>query len=333
MNDLRRGWIIMAALAATGPIGMLAAGCGSDATGTGVADGSTDGKVDGRLHADARGDVTQKPDGRTGTDSGKDAVGTDVFHHPDTGLDGGSDGGSDGGADGGHDAHITDAGAPDVKALLYAYPGQVDKAFCQKYASCCGNPANFSVATCIKIYGLVGGAVANLYEAVIDSGHLDFDPSAASNCLARIQALNCAKTTTAQETALVAACAAPVKGTVAVGAAGCKSAWDCKQPAYCDKSVDGGKCAATLGALQACKDTEFSQDCTSLGNAPGSFCGPFGSASPTCLTAEGDGGTCSENLQCLSTFCGNGGTTCVSSESFAVPGDGGTCGFFPPDAG
>jgi len=341
MKCSRRVPFIVCVLAGTVfPLGALAVACSSSSTSTATGpDASSDGTAKADVHVPDASTVDHSvidtgPDSPV-IDAGRDSPVIDAGR--DSSFDAGRDAAADVSIDTGRDVQ-TDAArdalfdAPhdsgiDVHALLVAYPNQVNTAYCQQWANCCGNPSNFNVATCVKDVG-IGGGIGNVSLAVIDSGNIAFDPSAASNCLATINALPCPQTTAAENLALINACAAAMQGTLNVGETGCRSSWDCKQPGYCDRVGDAGTgtCTAILGLLQPCKDSEFSQDCTSLGNAPGAFCGPHGATSPTCLVAEKEGGVCDENAQCNSTLCYN---NCVPAEPFGVPGDGGTCGFFP----
>ena len=339
MKNLRRASIILGVLAGTGgAVGVLSLGCGTDTTGGGAPDsGSADGQKDGQ-HVDSRADVKAADHSvaDTGHDGGRDG-----------GHDAGQDSNTDTGHDSGRDVNIPDVipdRTPDVgkdvvtipdvgtdqQSALAAFPTEVTKAYCQRLKQCCTTPV--SVAACVALFDSpsVGGAVANV-ATMVPSAHVTISPSDRSNCLSTISQLPCGETTTAENLQMVKACTAAINGTLAIGQTGCKSPWDCVQPAYCKQPGDAGTCTALIAPNQPCTDVSFSQDCASLGDVPGFFCGPFNSPTPTCLAAEGDGGACLENAQCLSTYCGASG--CVTSEDFA--GDGGAvlCTLFPPPDG
>jgi hypothetical protein len=341
MKDLRRASMFVAILAGTGvSVAALSVGCSNDETGI-AGDASTDGTADGHALDTGRPDVTRPRD--SGRDTGRDG-GRDTG--ADSGFDAGHDAGQDVTGDAPPDTSSTDAktdtnldapppsdGPVDAGGQVLAYQNLINKTFCERIAQCCNSPQTFSPASCEATYATVGGAVGNVGNAVPTSGHLVLSPSDVSNCIATIDQLPCAATTSQQNLAAIQACAAGLKGTLTMGQSGCLSSWDCVQPAFCKPGSDGGTCVALLGSTDPCTDTDFSQDCNSLGDVPGLFCGPFGSPSPICLSAENTGGVCLENQQCLSTYCGEndaGASVCVTSEVFAPN----YCvGPFPPDAG
>ncbi len=376
MRDLRRASVVVAVLAGTaGLVCIASAGCGTTVNGETV-DAATDGpSKDGRVVDSTRHDVTPGHDalpdvGRdAGRDSGHDTghdvghdtghdtghdVGHDVGHDTghdtghetghDTGHDVGHDTGHDTGHDAGHDAGYDanyDAGHDagwDVSGVIAAFQVQVSQAYCERFFQCCGsNPTWFSVESCTAYFESNEGAFANVGNIVPNSGHVEYVPSAASNCYTAIAVMPCVNFTAAELVQITADCQAAVQGTLTVGETGCESAWDCVQPAYCA----GGQCAALLPMGGVCTDAVYSQDCNPLGNGSGTFCGPYGASPAHCLVAEGDGGICEEDQQCMSTMCATpcgSNWCCSSSATYFIP-DGGpeagnNCYWFPPvDAG
>jgi hypothetical protein len=320
MKNLRRASFVVAALAgAAGSLCVGSVGCSNDDTGVVTDDGGgKDVKVGDAGHIDAKQSHEASSD--AGVDSGFDSTvdsGTDTSAPIDTGVDSHFDSGMD------------------ASQEIAAYPLLVTTAYCQRLAQCCTSASvPISVDDCVSLYEPNGGAIANLATAVATSGHLTYNASAASDCLTRINAIDCDSVDSAENIQLTNACAAGLKGTLSVGGTGCLSSWDCMQPAYCaTPGATTGVCTALLPTGAACTDIVYSEDCNPLGNAIGNFCGPNGATEPKCLAAEDDGGACEENNQCASTICNL--EECAGGFPFATGGDGGTCGYFVPlpDAG
>jgi hypothetical protein len=230
-----------------------------------------------------------------------------------------------------------DAGVDAPTLHLAEYLGAVENAFCGRLAACCDAGAPF-VASCVSAVAPngknPGGVIANLGTLVVDGGHVTFDASAAMACLSAIGDIAPCDTLSAdQHLAITKACAAPIKGTLTIGATGCRSSWDCVQPAYCDGT---GACRSLHPSDAACGDRVLSQDCSSLGNTPGTFCATVtaGMDGGTCLAAAPDGGACTAgDVSCQSFLCSDDGKTCVSASPFASTGSGGVCLAFAGDGG
>jgi hypothetical protein len=313
MRVLSQGWVVLGAMVGTSATLLIAApGCGGDDSGTG--DASADHTSDGTT-SDHTGHDSP-------TDASADRVGSDAT---DGGLEGNSDSGDSGP---GFDAEA-----------LYAFPGAVNAAYCQRLAFCCdgADSGAFQLNACISALapsGWLGVSLASVHD-----GHLDFDSTQAGKCLSDIAAIDCMTVTSTSIEAQIASCGEAMVGKLSIGTAGCTSSWDCTPPSYCDNAgtdAGSGTCQALKTVGTKCRDLKYSTDCSELGlGHPEDYCGPS-DGGDTCQAELVNGTPCYGNFQCESQICDFATSECQPSTVFSDPGvPFGLCAFFntSPDAG
>ncbi len=326
MRNLARVPAILGALVgASGVLACALVGCGGDNTvGGDGGDSSTDGTNPDGTNPDGTKPDGNKPDGNK-PDGKKDAPSTDS---PADATDAGDAG------DAPEEADVTSTDA----AALYAFPNAVNTAYCTRLAFCCdgADAGAFQLNECVAEFGTTGWL--NVGLADVHGGHINFNPTRAADCLSDIAAVSCGTVTAADIQTQISDCTQAMVGTLAEGASGCNSAWDCAPPAYCDNFGGGtGKCTALVGVGMPCQDTNLSTDCSELGNGhPDNYCALGDGGGATCETELTNGTGCFSSTACQSQICDNTLLLCEPSTIFSDPGvAGGVCNFFntPPDAG
>jgi hypothetical protein len=307
MRNLGRVSAAMATLAgASMAVALVVVGCGGDDNGT---DGGTDSGPDMKASdhtVDVKTDTTQ-PDA---TPPDADAAPPPDAPPPDAKF-------FDVG-EASFDVVIIPEGGFDVS--LAQFPAAVNAAYCQRLETCChaldagvADAGGFA-AGCIADFGPYS-ASGNLNLANTASPHVVYDPSNAKECLEQFAATPCGTETAAQSELNYLTCASAIQGQLAIGASGCTSSFDCVSGAYCPS--DGGTCTALAIAGMPCKDTNYSTDCTYLGNGdPLLWCN---ADSGTCENDFSTGSSCIEYEQCNTQVCNFSGSTgtCASTLQFA----------------
>jgi len=309
-----------------GAAGVLAvAACGNDSNGI---------VPDAGVAGDASPDRFVRPDG------GTDGPRPDVTRR-DTGTDTGHDSGQDAKQDA-HDAAQdtatdtgTDAPLPPTALTL---PGLIRKQYCTQASTCCVGSASatFNEAKCES------DAVDDEYVPLTNLGlilnglgstHYAFSEAKAEACLGAIASLSCASNSATVLANVVTLCSSAYAPTLAGGAPGCQSSFDC-ETGYCgpftpdSKGIPlpptgGGTCSALLATGSTCNDIDLSSDCTyAPSSAPTAFCAGLDGGTPTvCQPAKANGGDCSdtyEQQECLSGQCQPVGTTDYTCQAGGV---------------
>jgi hypothetical protein len=314
------------------PLGTLAAGCGGDDNGNvGTSDASPDVTVDATHDAPAT-DTSTTPD--TSTDGGKDAA-------PDSTVDAGADA-SDADADASADADAADA--PFDANAIFGFPLQVAQAICGRFAACCqtvdaASPTeHFDMDTCIGQYLNFGYAGSTTGEAVVEGGHVAFDPNQAASCLNQIAAIDCTVDlrSSTQERNIISACFGALTGTLDAGAP-CRASLECAPGEFCDPLGDGGgNCEPLRGDGGNCGDfgtsafQTASQMCSYRGSGNTGLTCQYGNFSTfatfadaaawACVPQEGADASCFSNDNCQSMLCDPGPSfniyRCEGAETF-----------------
>jgi hypothetical protein len=302
---------------------VAAVGCGGDDTSVGGEDAQGDVTPDQTSSADA------KPDHKTDAND-KDAKETDAKDKDVNSSD-----------------VVTDSDASNISPALLAFPNKVNTTYCLRIAECCGfdGGAGFNVAGCVHDVASVGGALANIGAAQVDSGNIALDETSAQDCLSDIASFNCDTLQDPLWANSLTACSTALQGQVGVNAGQCTSYWDCTAGSYCLNAADGGPghCVTLSPEGGACSDFVNSTDCSYKGvGDPPQYCAQVGvSDSGVCTPALPLSAGCNANQWCATQICDPGTATtllgaCQNSTLFVGPPDSSTslCPLFPfPDAG
>ena len=277
MKSSRIFGVVATVLSSALGIGSVATGCGSgDDSGT-AAPGGADATADA-VHEDSpsgdggTGDASAKVDssldGTVAVDGASTTDGASIVDATTVDADGGlTDGDASTDATGTTDA-VADAG-PDSSALL-AFPTQLAAAVCQSYAACCfgADAAAFDQAKCMSQQIVGGPGGVNADTTILDAGHVTFNQTSATACLARINSITAAcpganSLTGPAYSALLQDCFAALSGTLDAGAP-CQAAVECTTGNFCLK--DGG---AGPGVCSPLRTT--GGPCGDLGNTDCNF--------------------------------------------------------------
>jgi hypothetical protein len=311
---------------------LVATGCGGDDTTSPPGDGGG-------------GDVTINPDAPT----------EDVVQPVDTGSppnDGGRDAPTDSPVDAPADAPV-DAAPADASAML-AFPLDVARAICNRFASCCtgGGDASasaFDMNLCLGSYGNFGYQGSSEGSNRLANGNVVFDATQAQSCLSQIAAIDCSANlrTSAQEKAIRSACFGALAGKLAAGSP-CADAVECAPGLYCtpggapaNDAGYTGICTALRGTGGACDDFGVTNPnisellCSYRGSGnTGMTChnedyitGVFFDAGAwQCQAQQAVGAGCNVNVDCTSALCDPGADPinspvylCTNAEPFIYP--------------
>jgi hypothetical protein len=294
--------------------------------------------------ADARGDAADgsTPDADGAIEAARDAADA-ADARPDS-----SDAADAADASDASDALDTGSDAPNA---IQEYATQYAKALCVGEGKCCpGYDAGaFDMAHCSSVWTTVGWeytlpASSTAYTA----GHLVFNADAGAGCLAALQNFDCTTlgtVTAAQYSAVTTACLGVLKGTLAPGAAGCISSFECAN-GYCSLPTDGGTgtCTALAANGGTCAPGVDSPDqmCSQAGAyQPPLWCNRLaGGATGTCAAPLVNGATCYDptvsasyydDYGCTSLLCGDD-ALCGDPATYPTPPPG-FCENFATDAG
>lgn len=223
---------------------------------------------------------------------------------------------------------------------LSQFPHAVDVAYCTRLQQCCMVPAadwnQTGTSGCVSTLDTMGGVLGlGGFASALESGHVEYDASAAKNCLDHVYSFSCGAVPASAIAFTRDVCFGAMHGTLGAGAGPCVSSLECASGLYCRVVSGGGPgtCVALQGQGQACADTTASTDCTYLGNGtPALFCfDPGDGGTPTCEPALPlDAGPCNQAAACQSWACNY--PTCVGTIVFSDPGaPNGTCAAFSID--
>lgn len=245
-------------------IAAVGVGCSSNGNGTGpVPEAGTDGTSD----APGADGTTDSPESDSSeSDSFVADSGTaDSMSPQDTGGGNGGDGGAD----------ASDATPP---GLVFANDEAV--ALCNAYFGCCpgGVDGGYDISRCVinlRAYGWEGTLPSD--ETVYGRGHITFNPTQGSGCIAAINSFPCTQTGS-QWAVITQACEGIFQGTIAVNAGGCVSSFECAPSSYCDPTVDGGLCRPLAKQGEPCNTVIASS--TTTAPVPDQMCSYLASGQP-----------------------------------------------------
>ncbi len=273
---------------------------------------------------------------------------TSVAGGEDASLDVSTDTGRDAGPsnDTGTDA-VADA-APDAPPLEQLPPA-IGMAICTRILTCCGGTLDagatdagvFDMAKCLGVYagrGWDNSLLGVSLPGVADGGHVVYDPTAANDCLTRINnggtadagKFTCQTMQAAELKSISTACFAAAKGNIPIAKAGCRATIECVPGSYCGTPDGGppgdggtGTCTALKSIGANCDDSaplygEFSNDqCSYRGSGVGCF--SLDAGPRTCVALQPDGVACvASNEECQSGLCDDNGN-CGASVTFIPP--------------
>lgn len=351
MKSSRIFGVVATVLSSALGIGSVATGCGSgDDSGT-AAPGGADATADA-VHEDSpsgdggTGDASAKVDssldGTVAVDGASTTDGASIVDATTVDADGGlTDGDASTDATGTTDA-VADAG-PDSSALL-AFPTQLAAAVCQSYAACCfgADAAAFDQAKCMSQQIVGGPGGVNADTTILDAGHVTFNQTSATACLARINSITAAcpganSLTGPAYSALLQDCFAALSGTLDAGAP-CQAAVECTTGNFClkDGGAGPGVCSPLRTTGGPCGDLG-NTDCNFITSLEESACSYRGSgntdsscsyiewdAGPACFpasqwTCQPQGALnaqCAVDVDCQSTSCDPNANTCVNARQW-----------------
>ena len=305
------------AVASIASLAALVAACGGDNAGTDVQDAGP--IKDGTVLDSSQ----EQPDA-----GGMDAQGADALPTTDGGPDAGES------VDGSDASPGVDVQAPNLADFAHA----VDVAYCHRLNECCVIEPGQTWAQdhCVTVFDGFGGAYGQAaFKSELDGGSIAYDPSAATACIAGVEASNCGAISAMTFGSLIDLCFSATKGTLGLDAGACIDSLQCSPGEYC-ASTDGGlgTCVALRSAGQPCTDTRNSSQCSYRGS--GSlvlYCGQS-DAGTTCLPTEPLTSPCKSNGQCQTRICDSTGAGCINSYSFSDNGlPFGFCATFTVDGG
>ena len=204
---------------------------------------------------------------------------------------------------------------------------------CQSLKSCCGTGARFDTANCLSIYGKAafGGFLGVGFTVpYLDGGRIDYDPSAACQCLEGVLTVNCGLIPQETLASLQNTCVQAVHGTAQpmtaidggeAGTAACAASYECAAGSFCTTNYPSDPLDAALGSCQplvvdggACGSD---LQCSYLGNgAPSLYC-----SGGKCTPRLGAGDTCTLNSNCASNVCASstGNTSICATGEISAP--------------
>jgi hypothetical protein len=216
------------------------------------------------------------------------------------------------------------------------FPAQIVTALCERFRECCGVEASaWDESRCEATNGSYGGwkNLGAHTAALTGAGaaRVTYDMAQAAICLGEIRSFTCPPPvqTAAEYQKARDDCYAALKGTIAMGSAGCTDDIHCAE----GRCV-AGSCAALVPAGGACATTD---DCAYRGTStPSLFCNATTpDAGGACTPRLDIGGACLSFVDydyaaCASGMCDPSSGNCAASSPFVDPA---TCVFFARDAG
>ncbi|HXX67719.1 MAG TPA: hypothetical protein VEK07_11080 [Polyangiaceae bacterium] len=271
--------------------------------------------------------ITGCSSSQTSTPSGEVDATTDVLVNdsaPDSPVtDSGSDADSSSPADAADAADASDSAVTAFDAAaMYAFPGQVSYAICDRTAACCGltiDSGAFNLSYCLGI-AANGFYDSNEGVAFLDGGHVAFSPTQAAACIQNIESIDCAQNDIPQqlEIAIFQSCYGALYGTLDAGST-CRDPIECAPGNYCniDAGMDAGTCAALVESGQPCGNSALNVNvaqtlCSYRGSGnTGLFCNwtnptetaVLDAAAWTCEPPSPLDAGCASNQGCTSLIC------------------------------
>jgi len=146
---------------------------------------------------------------------------------------------------------------------------------------------------------LLSGLLVPEYKESLAAGRIEYDGTAAADCIADIQSLSCDQYNSGDIDSVLPTCRPFVIPKVGDGGA-CGEDYECTS-GFCDgETEDGpdGMCKPKPGAGEACTD-----DC-----ADGLYCGfDTSGGGEMCMPKLANGETCNLDDRCMSDYCADGG--------------------------
>jgi hypothetical protein len=195
---------------------------------------------------------------------------------------------------------------------------------CPKAYMCCtadqlsGNSsAGTDVASCEAATAMNYRNILSTLQASVDAGRATYQSAQVDNCLNTIMNSDCATLDMTNHLAGIPGCASFTTPLVAIGGT-CTQNYECID-GWCSvpMNASSGTCTAFV---------PYGQSCTAAG---GPSCGPNAvcdiegtlndSSDDLCEPVSGDGGPCTDNLQCTSLNCSSSGGSGMTCQEPATP--------------
>lgn len=236
-NLSRLRWVTFCLAAVSSSAAALFIGCGSDDTAIILTVDATTEDVssipDGRVPPPTPdGSVPPEHDGDTGE--------PDVGVLPDADIEDVVD------------AQTFDVGPPSLESYL----GQINRLYCLRIGSCCGD-STFDFEKCEQsIATLLVSDLQNIYQGYVEGGNVRLDEAKARQCFASINALGCGVAAAQITKGIYDNCLVGLSGTLAQGEFGCRSSGECAPPNHCDISsgAETGVCNPPRPEGASCSD-------------------------------------------------------------------------------
>jgi hypothetical protein len=294
-----------------GAVAVPFVGCGDDSSGNPMHEAGADQTAEGA--PDATPDVALEAG-----EAGRDVLAVDMGPDHDA---------SEGSTLTDSSSSCTSDASSDGPNAVLQFAAQYAQAYCSGQGKCCpGYDAGaFDLASCAASWTTLGWeSTLPSNAAVYTRCHLAFDPTRGSACISALQNFDCAPdggpVTATQYNAVTTACQGILVGTLANGAPGCLSSFECVN-GYCKLPSDGGTgtCTALVGDGGACVSGDTPDEmCSQAGSyQPALWCNRLdGGTTGTCAPPLADGVTCYvpavsatyfDDYGCINLLCGDDG--------------------------
>ncbi len=242
------------------------------------------------------------------------------------------------------DTAPVDAGACDASEISQ-FAANMITTLCGRYSTCCfADAATFDEKACEKLANGAGGwegASRALTPSTLARCNLQFDPTAATSCLAGLKTFSCPAIAANEYSNTTQNCYGAVTGRLALNQTGCVDDVECVKGTFCAPAKDGGSSCLAIPAQGATCDkidgvvVNSNDVCANRGYVDRKlYCQRFvadgGVPSNQCLTPLANGSPCVANFDCASGLCDDN-SKCGGFATITDPQN--VCPLFKKDGG